>query len=188
MLLTYDQVVHDYELPATEGKRGDPRWPAFARRYGFDIEPPVQWEVEALEPDELRRLVLAAVDPYVDRQVLAEQTARQEEQRRALDSFVRGWDAAGGSVSWPSATPGATAPRNMSATGPCFTPDLRERPSTPGLARALHPGVAGPREHLRPNSQPAGSTPPPGPRGGARGGGRGGGGGGAGAPGAGAAG
>lgn len=49
---------------------------------------PVQWEVEALEPDELRRLVLAAVDPYVDRQVLARQTARQtarqEEQRRAL--------------------------------------------------------------------------------------------------------
>ncbi|WP_224291358.1 hypothetical protein [Streptomyces olivaceus] len=64
VLLTYDQVVHDYELPATEGKRGDPRWPAFARRYGFDTEHPVQWEVEALEPDELRRLVLAAVDPY----------------------------------------------------------------------------------------------------------------------------
>ncbi|MET9694500.1 hypothetical protein ABZY81_39870 [Streptomyces sp. NPDC006514] len=35
------------------------------RRYGFDIEHPAQWEVEALEPDELRRLVLAAVDPYV---------------------------------------------------------------------------------------------------------------------------
>ncbi len=96
VLLTYDQVVHDYELPATEGKRGDPRWPAFARRYGFDTEHPVQWEVEALEPDELRRLVLAAVDPYIDRQVLAEQTARQEEQRRALASFLDGWDAAGG--------------------------------------------------------------------------------------------
>lgn len=99
MLLTYDQVVYDYELPATEGKRGDPRWPAFARRDGFDIEHPVQWEVEALEPDELRRLVLDAVDPYIDRQVLAQQTARQEEQRRALASFVRGWDAAGGTSS-----------------------------------------------------------------------------------------
>ncbi len=91
MLLTYDQVVHDYELPATEGKRADPRGPAFARRHGFDIDHPVQWEVEALEPDELRRLVLAAVDPYIDRQVLAEQTARHEEQRRALISFVRRW-------------------------------------------------------------------------------------------------
>ncbi|MFZ3491753.1 hypothetical protein ACODT5_00675 [Streptomyces sp. 5.8] len=96
MLLTYDQVVHDYELPATEGKRGDPRWPAFARRYGFDIERPVQWEVEALEPEELRRLVLAAVDPYVDRDILARQVTRQEEQRRALASFVRGWGGAGG--------------------------------------------------------------------------------------------
>ncbi|MCY0924196.1 hypothetical protein OS965_39880 [Streptomyces sp. H27-G5] len=49
-----------------------------------------------MEPEELRRLVLAAVDPYVDREILARQTARQEEQRRALASFVRGWDAAGG--------------------------------------------------------------------------------------------
>ncbi|MFJ8546660.1 hypothetical protein ACIRFH_32700 [Streptomyces sp. NPDC093586] len=41
MLLTYEQV-RAYELPATEGKRGDPRWPAFARRYGFDPRRPVQ--------------------------------------------------------------------------------------------------------------------------------------------------
>jgi hypothetical protein len=95
VLLTYEQV-RAYELPATEGKRGDPRWPAFARRYGFDPRRPVQWEVEALEPAELRRLVLAAVDPYIDRDVLAEQIAREEEQRRALAAFLDGWDAAGG--------------------------------------------------------------------------------------------
>lgn len=35
VLLTYDQV-RAYELPATEGKQGAPRWPAFADRYGFD--------------------------------------------------------------------------------------------------------------------------------------------------------
>ncbi|MFE2481551.1 hypothetical protein ACFXDA_37100, partial [Streptomyces sp. NPDC059389] len=45
VLLTYEQM-RAYGLPVTEGKRGDPRWPAFARRYGFDIERPVQWEVE----------------------------------------------------------------------------------------------------------------------------------------------
>lgn len=106
VLLTYDQVVHDYELPATEGKRGDPRWPAFARRHGFDIEHPVQWGGEALEPDELRRLVLAAVDPYIDRQVFAQRTARQEEQRRALASFVRGWGAAGETPSNAARGPG----------------------------------------------------------------------------------
>ncbi|MFF4324506.1 hypothetical protein [Streptomyces sp. NPDC001568] len=90
VLLTYEQM-RAYGLPATEGKRGDPRWPAFARRYGFDIENPVQWEVEALEPDELQRLVLAAVDPYIDRDVLAQQIAREEQQRRALEGFAGRW-------------------------------------------------------------------------------------------------
>ncbi|RCH65459.1 hypothetical protein DT019_27040 [Streptomyces sp. SDr-06] len=71
VLLTYEQV-RAYELPATEGKHGDPRWPAFARRYGFDPRRPVQWEVEALRPAELRHLVLAAVDPYIDRDVWSE--------------------------------------------------------------------------------------------------------------------
>ncbi|UUU44349.1 hypothetical protein [Streptomyces sp. NBC_00162] len=94
VLLTYEQV-RAYGLPATEGKSGDPRWPAFARRYGFDIERPVQWEVEALEPAELQRLVLAAVDPYIDRTVLAQQIAREEEQRRALADFLGGWGADG---------------------------------------------------------------------------------------------
>ncbi|MGX1913637.1 hypothetical protein ACWIID_33060 [Streptomyces phaeochromogenes] len=96
VLLTYDQVINEYELPATEGKHRDPRWPAFARRYGFDIDNPVQWEVEALAPDELQRLVLAAVDPYIDRGVLAEQIVREEQQRRALSDFLGGWGAAGG--------------------------------------------------------------------------------------------
>ncbi|MEV8529229.1 hypothetical protein AB0451_34660 [Streptomyces sp. NPDC052000] len=92
VLLTYEQALDEYELPATEGKRHDPRWPAFARRYGFDIERPVQWEVEALEPDELQHLVLTAVEPYVDRQVLAEQIAREDEQRHTLEEFLGGWD------------------------------------------------------------------------------------------------
>ncbi|RSS85702.1 hypothetical protein EF919_37795, partial [Streptomyces sp. WAC02707] len=46
VLLTRDQVL-EYELPATEGKSGDPRWPGFARRYDLDPARPVQWEVEA---------------------------------------------------------------------------------------------------------------------------------------------
>ncbi|MFI1795488.1 hypothetical protein ACH40D_45130 [Streptomyces olivaceoviridis] len=93
VLLTREQTI-EYKLLSTEGKHGDPRWPAFAARYGFDPQHPVQWEVETLEPAELQRLVLAAVDPYIDRQVLAQQIAREEEQRRALAAFVRGWGAA----------------------------------------------------------------------------------------------
>ncbi|WP_329317095.1 hypothetical protein OG723_43930 (plasmid) [Streptomyces sp. NBC_01278] len=52
------------------------------------MQHPVQWEVEALEPDELQRLVLAAVDPYIDRDVLARQIACEEQQRRALEDFA----------------------------------------------------------------------------------------------------
>ncbi|MEV0254664.1 hypothetical protein AB0H82_10425 [Streptomyces sp. NPDC050732] len=81
MLLSYEQV-RAYELPATEGKHGDPRWSAFARRYGFGPACPVQWEAEALKPAELQRLVLAAVAPYVDRDVLARQVAVSVDQVR----------------------------------------------------------------------------------------------------------
>ncbi|MDX2697057.1 hypothetical protein Sipo8835_00795 [Streptomyces ipomoeae] len=56
----------------------------------------MQWEVEALAPVELQRLVLAAAAPYVDRGVLAEQVAREEQRRRALSDFLGGWGTAGG--------------------------------------------------------------------------------------------
>ncbi|MGV9937498.1 hypothetical protein ACWC4C_32690 [Streptomyces olivaceoviridis] len=56
----------------------------------------MQWEAEALKPAELQRLVLAAVAPYADRDVLARQAAREEAQRRALAAFLDGWDAARG--------------------------------------------------------------------------------------------
>lgn len=85
-----------YALPATEGKRNDPRWPAFARRHGFDIDHSVQWEVEALPPDELQRLVLAAVAPYIDRDVLTRQITRKKEQHHTLAAFLNSWDPAGG--------------------------------------------------------------------------------------------
>ncbi|OKJ25815.1 hypothetical protein [Streptomyces sp. CB01580] len=94
VLLTREQTI-DYRLPSAEGKHGDPRWLAFADRYGLDPAHPVQWELEALDPAELQRLLLAAVAPYIDRTVLAWQITRVEEQRRALAAFLGGWGAAG---------------------------------------------------------------------------------------------
>ncbi|MFD7096445.1 hypothetical protein [Streptomyces xanthophaeus] len=52
-----------------------------------------------MEPDELQRLVLAAVDPYIDRDVLAQQIAREEQQRRALEGFAGRWGTGGGGAS-----------------------------------------------------------------------------------------
>ncbi|WP_241266619.1 hypothetical protein [Streptomyces scabichelini] len=38
----------------------------------------------------MQRLVLVAVAPYIDRQVLAQQIAREDGQRRALSDFEWG--------------------------------------------------------------------------------------------------
>ncbi|MCB5910369.1 hypothetical protein LIU39_23865 [Streptomyces sp. SF28] len=80
VLLTHDQV-REHELPAATGKAGDPRWLAFADRYELDPGQPVQWEVEALDPAELQRLVLDAVALYIDNAVLIDRIAEEERQR-----------------------------------------------------------------------------------------------------------
>jgi hypothetical protein len=90
VLLTYDQVLA-YGLPPTKGKLGDPRWLAFAAKYGFDPAHPVRREVEALDRDELYDLLMAAVEPYIDRDVLAEVLADEQRQREQLEDFVSRW-------------------------------------------------------------------------------------------------
>ncbi|AWN32633.1 hypothetical protein DKG71_42160 (plasmid) [Streptomyces sp. NEAU-S7GS2] len=89
VLLTYDQVC-EHDLTAAVGKAGDPRWSEFARRYELDPAHPVQWEVEALDPAELRRLVLDAVAPHIDRAVLAACVEEEARQRALLRVFVEG--------------------------------------------------------------------------------------------------
>ncbi|MFD0271077.1 hypothetical protein ACFVGY_31595 [Streptomyces sp. NPDC127106] len=90
VLLTHDQV-RAYDLPAAAGKAGDPRWAGFARRYGLDPAQPVQWEVEALDPAELQRLVLNAVAPHVDQAVLNDVIAEEDRQRDRLREFTGQW-------------------------------------------------------------------------------------------------
>jgi hypothetical protein len=90
VLLTHEQVQR-YGLPAADGKRDDPRWPTFARRHGLNVDRPVQWEVEALPPAELQRLVRQAVAPFVDTAVLEAVVAEEERQRAALAAFIARW-------------------------------------------------------------------------------------------------
>ncbi|MEV7011680.1 hypothetical protein [Streptosporangium sp. NPDC051022] len=92
VLLTGEQT-RTRGLPAAEGKRDDPRWPAFAARHDLDPDRPVQWEVEALEPVELQRALLTAVEPYVDHRILAAVLAEEDRQRRELRAFVARRDA-----------------------------------------------------------------------------------------------
>ncbi|WP_167532629.1 hypothetical protein [Streptomyces alboniger] len=92
VLLTYDHV-RAYELPAAEGKQGAPRWLAFARRYGFDPRRPVngRWKrwsrsnSSAWSSPPSTRTSTATSSPG--------RSAREEQQRRALQEFVGRWGA-----------------------------------------------------------------------------------------------
>ncbi|MCW8383975.1 hypothetical protein [Streptomyces justiciae] len=88
--LTVDQA-RAAELPAAIGKATDPRWPAFARRHHLDPTRPVQWEVEALAPDVLHRLVLDVVNQHTDRAALTDVLAEEQRQRRDLDTALQAW-------------------------------------------------------------------------------------------------
>jgi hypothetical protein len=88
--LTHEQVTAN-ALPPAPGKARDPRWPAFARRYGLDPAVPVQWEVEALDPAALQGLVLAAVDRHIDRAQLQRVIDAEDVDLRRLRAFLRHW-------------------------------------------------------------------------------------------------
>ncbi|MFD9688449.1 hypothetical protein ACFWXO_22150 [Kitasatospora sp. NPDC059088] len=90
VLLTDEQRLA-YGLLPTAGKKDDPRWPAFAAKYDFDPARPVQWEVEALDRNDLHALLMAAIEPYVDHDVLATVLADEHRQRQRLERFVDRW-------------------------------------------------------------------------------------------------
>ncbi|MFD0386416.1 hypothetical protein ACFQ2B_40175 [Streptomyces stramineus] len=56
---------------------------------------PVQWEVEALPPEELRQLVMAAVHVHFARAVWESVLGDEEEQRVQLRRFLARWRSTG---------------------------------------------------------------------------------------------
>ncbi|MFD0268756.1 hypothetical protein ACFVGY_19620 [Streptomyces sp. NPDC127106] len=88
VLLTYEQV-RAYGLPATEGKHGDPRWPAFASSARCSG----RWRHWSRTNSSA--WFSPPSPPYIDRDVLAQQIAREEQQRGALADFLGGWGAEG---------------------------------------------------------------------------------------------
>ena len=88
LAITPEQVA-EFELPEEPGKSASVRAPRFVAKYGRLF----QVEVEALDPDELRRLVEDALaetwDDALERDVLAEES----EQRARFREFVDGFDA-----------------------------------------------------------------------------------------------
>ncbi len=88
--LTMGQVRAD-AIPPAVGKATDTRWPTFAGRHGLALTSPVQWEVEALDPAALRALVLAAVEPHVDRDQLAAVKAEEDAEAERLAAWLATW-------------------------------------------------------------------------------------------------
>ncbi|MEU4229616.1 hypothetical protein AB0F17_35410 [Nonomuraea sp. NPDC026600] len=88
--LTHEQVLA-YALPAAPGKAGDPRWPAFAARHDLDPVAPAQWEAEALDPAELRRLIEATIARWIDQQAWQQAIDDERHDIELLRQFVRSW-------------------------------------------------------------------------------------------------
>lgn len=91
---TSEMPVRAYGLPATEGRRGDLRWPAFARRHGLDPAPPVQWE-GASNGTSCSAWSLPPSPPTSIARCSPGRSARDEAQRRAPAGFPVVWGPAG---------------------------------------------------------------------------------------------
>lgn len=76
--LTYDQVL-DFHLPPNPTKKADSRAKSYAERYGDRC-----WELDALEPKELQRIVRDAIVRNIDLEIWNEVMEANEEARRKV--------------------------------------------------------------------------------------------------------
>lgn len=83
--LNADQVA-SYNLPPAMGKRTDSRSAAFEARHGQLV----QVELDALPPDDLRRLYQNAIDGYWDTSRYEQVLAREAEGKAALQAIAGG--------------------------------------------------------------------------------------------------
>lgn len=81
--LTIEQV-RQYNLPPNPAKRTDPRAREFIRRYGES-----SWEVDALPPEVLDRLIRDAFDVIVDRHAMQEVIEQEERDKESLRRAVK---------------------------------------------------------------------------------------------------
>lgn len=84
--LNYDQVQH-YHLPSNPTKRADPRTENYIAKYGDEC-----WELDAIEPTELQRIVLDAILGHIDRNPWSEtvdQILHERQEMRTMFSSIR---------------------------------------------------------------------------------------------------
>lgn len=84
--LTHDQVQH-YELPPNPTKRADPRAEGYIAQYGNEC-----WELDAIEPMELQRMVSEAIARHIDSNIwnqTCEQMQREKEELKKMFSSIK---------------------------------------------------------------------------------------------------
>ena len=91
--LTAEQVTSLPSFPASDkgpkgGKKGDPRYKWFAEHHGHEC-----WELDAMDPNELRDLVESEIDALIDHELRDEQERRQARERESLEGHLRAWAA-----------------------------------------------------------------------------------------------
>jgi hypothetical protein len=82
--LTIEQVRR-YNIPPNPTKRADARTPAYVTKYGNAC-----WELDALPPDELQRIVEEAISEHIDFEAWNEGLNRIERERLAIGKVIRG--------------------------------------------------------------------------------------------------
>jgi len=79
--LNYDQVQH-YELPPNPTKPADPRFEGYIAEYGNEC-----WELDAIEPVELQRMVSEAIESHIDFNIWNQTWEQMEQERDGLTTM-----------------------------------------------------------------------------------------------------
>lgn len=83
--LTRDQV-DEYEPPPNPAKMSDSRAAGYVAEHGDE-----SWEVDALPPEEMTRIVTEALEEHVDQEAMDQVIAQEEEQREQLRDLLARW-------------------------------------------------------------------------------------------------
>ena len=83
--LTADQTGSLRSFPA-ESKSKDTRFKWFITNYGNQC-----WELDAMDPRDLRRLVETEIDALIDHELWQQQEAHQEREKKSIEFLLRWW-------------------------------------------------------------------------------------------------
>ena len=84
--LNYDQIKA-YRPPPNPAKITDSRFEVYQAEYGDE-----SWELDALEPRTLNRLILDTIDGYLDRDLYDAVIAREQSEIETLRHLAGSWD------------------------------------------------------------------------------------------------